>query len=129
VNPLIASCDNARDKAIISLLYDSGMRIGKLLMLRIKDVVFDNYDMRTIVSGKMGVRNVRVIGDSIGYVKGWLNVHPDPFNLEAWLFRGIGHDMEGRQNTSEALYHQPIYAMFRKVKNRAIPKGQKIESS
>jgi len=45
------------------------MRIGELLTLRIKDVVFDNYGMRTMVSGKMGVRNVRVIGDSIGYLK------------------------------------------------------------
>jgi len=61
--------------------------------------------------------------DSIVYVKGWLNVHPDPFNPEAWLFCGIGHDMEGRPNTGEALYHQQIYAMFRKVKNRAILKG------
>jgi len=123
VDLLIASCDNARDKAIISLLYDSGIRIGELLTLRIKDVVFDNYGMRTMVSGKTGVRNVRVIGDSIGYVKAWLNVHPDPFNPEAWLFCGIGHDMEGRPNTGEALYHQQIYAMFRKVKNRAILKG------
>ena len=52
VDLLIASCDNARDKAIISLLYDSGMRIGEILTLRIKDVVFDNYVMGTMVSGK-----------------------------------------------------------------------------
>jgi len=123
VDLLIASCDNARDKAIISLLYDSGMRIGELLTLRIKDVVFDNYGMRTMVSGKTGVRNVRVIGDSIGYVKAWLNVHPDPFNPEAWLFCGIGHDIKGVPNTGKALYHQQIYAMFRKVKNRAVLKG------
>jgi len=123
VDLLIASCDNARDKAIISLLYDSGMRIGELLTLRIKDVVFDNYGMRTMVSGKTGVRNVRVIGDSIGYVKGWLNVHPDTFNPDAWLFCGIGHDMNGRPNTGESMFHQQIYAMFRKVKNRAVSKG------
>ena len=123
VDLLITSCDNARDKAIISLLFDSGMRIGELLTLKIKDVVFDNYGMRTMVSGKTGVRNVRVIGDSIGYVKGWLNVHPDTFNPEAWLFCGIGHDMEGKPNTGEPMSHQQIYSMLKKVKNRAITKG------
>lgn len=123
VDLLIASCDNARDKAIISILYDSGMRIGELLTLRIKDVVFDNYGMKAMVSGKTGVRNVRIIGDSIGYVRGWLNVHPDAFNSEAWLFCGIGHDKEGKSNAGEAMFHQQIYSMLKKVKNRAVTKG------
>ncbi len=123
VDLLIRSCDNARDKAIISLLFDSGIRIGELLTLKIKDVVFDNYGLRIMVSGKTGVRNVRVIGDSIGYVKGWLNVHPDTFNPEAWLFCGIGHDMEGNPNTGSAMFHQQIYAMLRKVKGRAVGLG------
>ncbi|MGC8562914.1 MAG: tyrosine-type recombinase/integrase [Thermoplasmata archaeon] len=123
VDLLIASCDNARDKAIISLLFDSGIRISEFFTLRIKDVIFDNYGMRIMVSGKTGVRNVRVIGDSIGYVKGWLNVHPDTFNGESWLFCGIGHDREGKPNTWEPMFHQQVYAMLRKVKNRAIARG------
>ncbi|MEM0136039.1 MAG: tyrosine-type recombinase/integrase [Thermoplasmatales archaeon] len=123
VDLLIRSCNNARDKAILSLLYDSGIRLGELLTLKIKDVMFDNYGLRILVSGKTGVRNVRVIGDSLGYIKAWLNVHPDMFNQEAWLFCGIGHDIEGNLNIGSALYHQQIYAMFRKVKKRAVSLG------
>jgi len=38
VKQLIATCLNSRDRALISLLYDSGMRVGELLGLRIKDL-------------------------------------------------------------------------------------------
>jgi len=62
VDLLISSCDNARDKAIFSLLYDMGVRVGELFSIRIKDVSFDDYGMRVLVSGKTGVRVVRAIG-------------------------------------------------------------------
>ena len=131
---LIRACDNARDKAIISMLFDSGIRIGELLTLKIKDAVFDDYGMKVMVSGKTGIRNVRVIGDSIGYVKAWLNVHPDTFNQEAWLFCGIGHygkkEAKAEFNTGDPMFHQQIYAMLRKVKVRAVnlgfPESKKI---
>ena len=62
VDLLISSCDNARDKAIFSLLYDMGVRVGELFSIRIKDVSFNDYGMKVLVSGKTGVRVVRAIG-------------------------------------------------------------------
>ena len=116
VDLLISSCDNARDKAIFSLLYDTGVRIGELLSIRIKDVGFDDYGMKIMVTGKTGVRIVRAIGDSVGYVKAWLNVHPDQFNEDAFLFVKF-------KDPKEVLDIGSLYRMFNKVKQRAIKKG------
>ena len=62
---LLGATRNERDKALISMLYDSGCRIGELLTLRVKDIEFDNYGMKLTVKGKTGVRKVRVIGKSV----------------------------------------------------------------
>ena len=52
VDYLIASVDNQRDKAIISLLADSGMRISELASVKAKDL---DWDSRTIlIWGKGG---------------------------------------------------------------------------
>lgn len=120
---LVQAADNSRDKAIISMLYDTGIRVGELMTLRIKDVEFDDYGMQLVVSGKTGVRKVRAIGDSVGYTKEWMNVHPDPFNPSAWLFCGIGHDMRGKSNLKEPVTHAVIYQMLKKVKARAVEMG------
>ena len=123
VDLLIRACDNSRDKAIISLLFDSGIRIGELITLRIRDVAWDTYGMKILVSGKTGVRNVRVIGDSVGFVRAWLNVHPDSFNEDAWLFCGIGHDIHSNDKTAQILSHSQIYASFNRIKKRAVKYG------
>jgi len=39
----IGVCRNSRDRALISLLYESGARIGEIGSMRIKDVSFDEY--------------------------------------------------------------------------------------
>jgi len=39
-----------------------GVRVGELFSIRIKDVSFDDYGMRVLVSGKTGVKVVRAIG-------------------------------------------------------------------
>ena len=123
VDMLINACDNARDKAIFSLLYDTGIRLGELLTIRLKDVEFDDYGMKLLVTGKTASRVVRAIGDSVGYVKAWMNVHPDQFNEEAWLFCGIGHDMRGKDTIKQRMDYPAIYAMIRKVKKRAVRMG------
>lgn len=123
VDLLIRACDNGRDKAMISLLFDSGIRIGELITLRIQDVAWDTYGMKIVVSGKTGVRKIRVLGDSVGYVKAWLNSHPNPFNHDTWLFCGLGHDIRGKDKTSEIMSHSQIYASFNRIKKRAVKLG------
>jgi len=50
----VSSAINPRDKAFISLLYESGCRIGELLNLKIKNVEFDANGAVLIVNVKTG---------------------------------------------------------------------------
>ena len=58
---LLEATIRIRDKAIISVLYESGCRVGELVGLRIKDVIFDDYGAVLRVNGKTGMRRVRII--------------------------------------------------------------------
>ena len=58
---MVSVAPSFRDKLIILLLYESGMRIGELLELRKKDVSFDEWGAIIRVNGKTGVRYVRVV--------------------------------------------------------------------
>ena len=62
---MIKACKNTRDKALISLLYDSGCRIGELLTMKKEDIQFDEYGASLLVQGKTGSRWVRVVGNSV----------------------------------------------------------------
>ncbi len=114
VELLVENAKNVRDKALIYLLYDSGCRIGELLNLKNKDIVFDDYGLILSVFGKTGFRKVRVIGDSIAYVREWQNSHPDRNNPDAWFYCNIAESIRGRQMT-----HHDIYKILRQTKNAA----------
>lgn len=86
VDLIIQNCKNLRDKSLISLLYDTGCRIGEIVTLKLKDLDIDDRGMTVHVTGKTGERIVYVIGDSIAYVKEWRKVHPDYANPNAMLF-------------------------------------------
>ena len=95
------ACNNARDRAIISTLYDSGCRIGELLLMKIRSVRFDNYGALLVVpfQGKTGTRQVRIIGDSVPYLRGWLDNHPNRNDIDAPLFCNISEGIRGRAMT------------------------------
>ena len=86
IERMIDACNNTRDKALISLLYDSGCRIGEILTLRMDDIVFDEYGMILRVHGKTGNRSVRIVGDSISYLKDYIRSKDDK---DESLFTGL----------------------------------------
>ena len=118
VNSLINSSKNPRDRALFSLLYISGARIGELLGMRIGDVAFDDYGALLRVNAekyrKTGYRQIRIIGNSIAYLKAWLDYHPDRLNRAAWLFCGVSEGTSGEQ-----LAKSDVYSIIRKTKKRA----------
>ena len=67
--------DNLRDKALILVLYETGCRIGELISLSIKNVIFDQYGAILRVTGKTGDRRVRIISSSSALAS-WMNIHP-----------------------------------------------------
>jgi len=113
VQKLIDTATNARDKALISVLYDSGCRIGELLTLRVKNVEFDDYGAVLHVNGKTGPRRVRII-HSVLRLQTWLEVHPLRSNPEASLFCSLSNKNRGAQLT-----YEPVLRMLKKLRIRA----------
>jgi len=99
---MINAADHIRDKALISLLYESGLRIGELLSLMIKNIYFDEYGAKILIpEGKTGMRKIRLVS-SVPHLATWIENHPFKDNPESHLWVGIGtrnkNDLIGYQN-------------------------------
>ncbi len=82
-------CTHPRDKALVLFLYESGCRIGELVAMKIKDVVFDKYGVQAFVNGKTGPRRIRVIACTPALAF-WINYHPQKSNPDAILWSSFG---------------------------------------
>lgn len=85
VKSLVDSANTQRNRALVMLLWDSAARIGEILGLNLSHVTFDKYGAILIVSGKTGMRRIRLI-DSVPDLQLWINQHPDRDNPKAALF-------------------------------------------
>ncbi len=85
VERMASVADSPRDRAIVLVLYESGMRAGELLSLRVGDVSFDRYGAVVVVSGKTGDRRIRLV-DSAQALREWLRYHPGRGDPEAPLW-------------------------------------------
>lgn len=96
VKKMIECAEKTRDKAFISLLYESGCRISEILTLRIKNITFDQYGAKINVYGKTGARRIRSIS-SVILLQKLINEHPDKENSEAfiWLKSNSKQDLVG----------------------------------
>jgi len=114
VTALIENSKNARDKALFSVLYDSGCRIGELINMRIKDLGFDEFGALLRVTGKTGFRQVRIVGNSIAYLRAWLDNHPLRNDVNAFLFCNLSENILGR-----SLTYADVYSIIRQATKRA----------
>lgn len=89
VNKLVEAAEHPRDKALISVLYESGARIGEIGSMQVSNVKVDKYGAVIHVQGKTGARPVRVIA-STPHLMTWLQCHPMKDNPEAPLWVNIG---------------------------------------
>ncbi len=88
---LLNTCRHPRDKAFLTVLADSGMRVGALSSCRLKDVVFNKYGAviylsKTSKSLKTTKPKGIPITWSTGFLNQWLSVHPDRENPQAPLW-------------------------------------------
>ena len=95
---LVAAADNARDRALIFALYESGCRIGEIGRLQVRHVEFDDFGARLIVTGKTGMRRVRVIGASSALAT-WMSIHPQRRDRDAPLWIALGPPTKGQMLT------------------------------
>ena len=82
-------CTQPRDKALVLFLYESGCRIGELVAMKIRDVVFDKYGVQAFVNGKTGPRRIRVIACTPALAF-WIDYHPQKSNPDAVLWTTFG---------------------------------------
>jgi integrase/recombinase XerD len=72
VKKLIEACKNQRDKTVIALLRDTGMRVGELLNLKVKDITLSDGLSHVMASGKTGDRMVPLVF-AVPYLANYLN--------------------------------------------------------
>jgi integrase len=85
---LLCVCDNPRDRALVSLLWETGARIAEIGNLQVKHVTKHPHGYLLDVDGKTGGRNPLVVG-SAHYLSAWLAYHPFATNPEAplWVYQ------------------------------------------
>lgn len=75
VKPMIDACRNSRDKALIAVAFDTGLRAGELEALTLGQVTDGDHGLRLMVDGKTGQRSVPLI-PSTPHLNRWLADHP-----------------------------------------------------
>lgn len=97
---LLTAHHHPRDKAIITVLFESGMREGEFCSLHMGSVEFDQFGAVILLpkgEGKTGARRIRLV-DSADYLQAWIEAHPfkDEAKAPLWL------------NLSRRSYLQPL---------------------
>jgi|UniRef100_A0AAT9JH98 site-specific recombinase XerD len=115
---LIEVADNMRDKAMIAVCYEAGLRVGELAGLRIRDIEFftnSTGEMRAKikVTGKTGERVIPIVM-SVPYLKRWLDEHPFRDDPNAYVFCSLA-----RINYGGMISYQKLYEKFIELGKKA----------
>jgi len=113
VQELLKNAKNKRDKAMISMLWETGARIGELIDLTVGSIEDHKYGFKVVVDGKTGSRRIPLI-ESVPYLKDWLNEHPDRDSKESPLWVNIGD-----VNVGDKMRYPSINKMLKTVRDRS----------
>jgi site-specific recombinase XerD len=72
---LVKHCGYYRDEAILTVLYESGCRIGEFVGMNVGHLVDVKHGKQLVVNGKTGQRRTLLI-ESVPYLNQWLEHHP-----------------------------------------------------
>lgn len=113
IQKLIQVAEHPRDKAFVSMLWESGARVSELGNLKIRNIIFDNYGTIITVQGKTGSRKIRLIA-STPYLATWLNTHPLKHEADAPLWINIG-----TRNHNKAMAYITLRALLQRLFQKA----------
>ena len=116
VQMMIDCAANLRDKAMISLAFDIGARIGEILTMQLKHYIDSKHGGRVTITGKTGTRTIQ-LNYSIFYVRQWINAHPDRSNPEAYLWCNL----KSKKNSGsyDVLNYHTTVNMFKAIGKKA----------
>lgn len=111
IKAMLNATSSVRDKAMISLLADSGVRVGELVSVIISNLSYtdDGLIQLMIETGKTGGRRVLLI-PSVPYLSTWLNHHPLKDDPKAYLFISLD-----KRNRYGQLSHSAVNMMLHKI--------------
>ncbi|MFH1391210.1 MAG: tyrosine-type recombinase/integrase [Candidatus Diapherotrites archaeon] len=112
VKKLLKNTSSPRDKALISVLWESGARISEIGTLKIKHVSFDKHGCKILVNGKTGRRRVRLINSAPDLME-WLNKHPTNNDLECPVWVNV------KFNRLQQMGHRYIMKLISTTAKRA----------
>lgn len=91
VGLLIAEARNPRNRALISLMWETGARPGEYLDLRVGDIEDRENGKKVVVDGKTGPRRLPLV-ESSPHLSAWLSQHPGRGDREAFLWCKLNGD-------------------------------------
>lgn len=114
VRSMIEACYKQRDKAVISVLYESGCRALELCSLKIKDVNIETQAIELSIRVSKTIPRTVILINSYLHLLDYLNVHPYKKDPEAPLFINTSNGQFGR-----SLLYQGLDSVVRTAKKRA----------
>ena len=99
---LIECANNHRDKAFISVLWETGARIGELIDLTVGALKDHKRGFQIVVKGKTGARRLLLI-ESVPYLREYLQKHPHGERKNAPLWVNVGTTNQGEKSSYRAL--------------------------
>lgn len=116
IDSILEAAKLPRDKAAIALLADTGIRIGALASLRIRD--FDTSGPFATISineeaNVKGPSGAVPVTWSRGYVANWLDIHPRRDERDAPIIHKLGHYYDGTDDG--ALSYQYLSRRIREI--------------
>ena len=106
---MMQAADNQRDKAFTLLLFETGARIGEMLNVKIKHIVFEESIGLIMLNGKTGMRRCTIVA-SVPILAQFIDVHPLKNDPDSFLFLTKHNRMNGSKG-----YVQLTYAGANKV--------------
>jgi len=113
IERLVNACDNLRDRSMIMIMLEWGLRASSIKNLSIKDVKPDNEFLSIFIRGKGKVSGELTLFDSTPDLKAWLSIHRFKDNRDSPLFYTL------RGNVGSRLSTQSIYQMVKRLAKKA----------
>ncbi|AGK60947.1 Site-specific recombinase XerD [Archaeoglobus sulfaticallidus PM70-1] len=114
---MVEVAEHPRDKAMIAVWYEAGLRVAELATLQIKDIVWyeqkDELRAKIKVRGKTGERVIPLVL-SVQYLKRWIDMHPFRDDLNAIVFCSFA-----KQNYGGVIDYQPLLRKVKEIAKKA----------
>jgi integrase len=117
VKEALTSLNKLRDRALIFLTWDSGVRIGEVLNLKWKDVEFRDNGLKIHIRESKSMQREIFLGERQQTLREWKN-QSEYDGREDYVFVKIGTKNQDRKDKGNQLQYRAAKAVFDKLDRR-----------